>query len=194
MHSCVDRPVILIRLTIICHTSSASIALVGQGVCAMLLSNEDTADAKSVSSLRYLLLALQGAKAAAVRKLHHELGISPAQLPADSFKYLTRLHYCAGDRAIPGGEPTGWGEHEMDYILFAKADVDVEPNPEEVQSIAFVTEAELHDMMAPSNGLLWSPWFRIIVNKFLVSWWKDLDRTLATDNKANWKTIHHILE
>jgi isopentenyldiphosphate isomerase len=25
-----------------------------------------------------------------------------------------------------------WGEHEVDYVLFAKRDVAVEPNPEEV--------------------------------------------------------------
>lgn len=37
------------------------------------------------------MLALQ------VRKLLHELGIPPQQLPLDSFKYLTRLHYCAAD-------------------------------------------------------------------------------------------------
>lgn len=38
-----------------------------------------------------------GAKRAAVRKLLHELGIPPAQLPLDAFKFLTRLHYCAAD-------------------------------------------------------------------------------------------------
>ena len=38
-----------------------------------------------------------GAKRAAVRKLLHELGIPPAQLPLDQFKFLTRLHYCAAD-------------------------------------------------------------------------------------------------
>ena len=38
-----------------------------------------------------------GAKHAAVRKLQHELGIAPGALPLDSFKFLTRLHYCAAD-------------------------------------------------------------------------------------------------
>ena len=41
--------------------------------------------------------AVPGAKRAAVRKLHHELGIPTEQLPLHSFKYLTRLHYCAAD-------------------------------------------------------------------------------------------------
>jgi len=72
----------------------------------------------------------QGAKTAAVRKLRHELGIEG--LPVHSFKYLTRLHYCAADTRTYGPQAE-WGEHEMDYILFARADVGVHPNPEEVQ-------------------------------------------------------------
>ncbi len=131
---------------------------------------------------------------AAVRKLQHELGIPPEQLPARSFKFLTRLHYCAADTDPASGKPTGWGEHEMDYILFARAVVDVRANPEEVQDVAYVTEAELLQMMDPSNGLLWSPWFRIIATKFLSAWWKDLDQTLNTDDAADWKTVHHILD
>ena len=87
------------------------------------------------------------------------------------------------------GESMRW-----DYIMFARANVDVHANPEEVQKTAYVTEAELREMMEPSNGLLWSPWFRIIVTKFLTSWWKDLDRTLGTDDATDWKNIHHILE
>lgn len=38
-----------------------------------------------------------GTVAAAVRKLHHELGIAPQQVPPHRFKFLTRLHYCAAD-------------------------------------------------------------------------------------------------
>jgi isopentenyl-diphosphate delta-isomerase len=63
--------------------------------------------------------SVPGAKAAAVRKLQHELGISPQQLPADSFKFLTRLHYCAADTDTHGPNAE-WGEHEIDYILLAQ--------------------------------------------------------------------------
>ncbi len=65
---------------------------------------------------------MPGIKAAAVRKLQHELGISPASLPASSFKYLTRLHYCAADTQTHGPD-SPWGEHEVDYILVARAQV-----------------------------------------------------------------------
>lgn len=46
-----------------------------------------------------------GAKRAAQRKLEHELGINPAQVPLDAFQYLTRIHYVAPSDGL-------WGEHE----------------------------------------------------------------------------------
>lgn len=47
-------------------------------------------------------------------------------------------------------------------------------------------------MMKPESGLLWSPWFRIIVERFLVKWWKDLDETLTTDKWVDLKAIHRF--
>jgi isopentenyl-diphosphate delta-isomerase len=120
-----------------------------------------------------------GVKRAAVRKLQQELGIEPSQLPLDSFKFLTRLHYCAADDTDP--EPGCWGEHEIDYILFAQVDVDLKPNPEEVDSVKYVELEELQAMMDPSSGLRWSPWFRIIASRFLPNWWSDLHTTIHTD-------------
>jgi isopentenyl-diphosphate delta-isomerase len=49
--------------------------------------------------------AVQGVKRAAQRKLDHELGIKPAQVPIANFKFLTRIHY----KAPSDGK---WGEHE----------------------------------------------------------------------------------
>ena len=43
-----------------------------------------------------------GAKNAAVRKLNHELGIPPEELPVEQFKFLTRLHYWAADTVTHG--------------------------------------------------------------------------------------------
>lgn len=60
-----------------------------------------------------------GIKRAAARKLMHELGIPASQLSTESYRFLTRLHYCAPDN-LTYGEGAEWGEHEMDYILFAK--------------------------------------------------------------------------
>lgn len=68
--------------------------------------------------------SVPGVKNAAVRKLDHELGISLEDVPIDSFKFLTRLHYYAAD-AVTHGPNSPWGEHEIDYILFIQASVHV---------------------------------------------------------------------
>lgn len=132
-----------------------------------------------------------GAKRAAMRKLLHELGIPQEQVPLEAFKYLTRLHYCAADTGT-WGPKAEWGEHEMDYILFIQADVQVAANPEEVMGTKYVTLAELRQMMQPTSGLLWSPWFRIIAENFLERWWADLDKTLSSDAHVDTKSIHRI--
>ena len=54
--------------------------------------------------------AVMGVKRAAQRKLQHELGIEPAQVPIDNFHFLTRIHY----KAPSDGK---WGEHESEYPL-----------------------------------------------------------------------------
>ena len=37
-----------------------------------------------------------GVKRAAIRKLGHELGVPPEQLPIDKFYFVTRIHYVVG--------------------------------------------------------------------------------------------------
>lgn len=135
---------------------------------------------------------IMGVKRAAVRKLLHELGISADQVPLEKFKFLTRLHYWASDSVTHGPE-SPWGEHEIDYVLFIQADVDLDPNPEEVGATRYVTYEELTSLMNDaSNGLLWSPWFRIIVNRWLKDWWLDLERTLTTDDFVDLTTVHRF--
>jgi len=135
---------------------------------------------------------VMGAKRAAIRKLDHELGIDPGSLDIRQFKFLTRLHYWAAD-VVTHGTESPWGEHEIDYILFIRADgLNIKPHPEEVDDYKYVTLAELQEMMKPESGLLWSPWFRIIVERFLVNWWKDLDETFKTDKWVDLKSIHRF--
>ena len=134
---------------------------------------------------------VNGIKNAAIRKLKHELGIDLKLIPTSSIKYLTRLHYCAADKDTYG-EKSPWGEHEIDYILFIRADVDYEANPEEVRDTKYVTYTELKHMLATSSGLLWSPWFRVIADKLLANWWSDLDTTMTTDKFVNYDTIYRF--
>ena len=126
---------------------------------------------------------------AAIRKLEHELGVPVDTIAPKKFKYLTRLHYWAAD-VVTHGPKSPWGEHEIDYILFVQADVPLNPNPEEVGGVKYVTQKELKEQMEPSSGLLWSPWFRIIAEQFLPYWWKDLNATLTTNKWVDWTTIH----
>ena len=100
-----------------------------------------------------------GAKAAAIRKLAHELGIPRAELMAGEIKFLTRLHYWAAD-VVTHGTSSPWGEHEIDYVLFIRANVTCALNAEEVSAVEYVTQAQLKQLMDPSSGRLWSPWFR----------------------------------
>ncbi|KAK9793172.1 hypothetical protein WJX73_004249 [Symbiochloris irregularis] len=137
--------------------------------------------------------SVMGSKRAAVRKLGHELGIPAHQIPLKGFRYLTRLHYCAADPHSKGQEPQ-WGEHEMDYILFSRASVDVRPNAEEVSDIKWVTLPELKRLMAPSSGLKWSPWFRILVENHLDGWWQDLQKTLAVADEQSISGLSSILD
>lgn len=92
---------------------------------------------------------VMGAKRAAIRKLDHELGIDPKSLDINAFKFLTRLHYWAAD-VVTHGTESPWGEHEIDYILFIKADgLKVTPHPEEVDDYKYVTLAELQVRAPP---------------------------------------------
>jgi isopentenyl-diphosphate delta-isomerase type 1 len=136
-----------------------------------------------------------GVKNAAVRKLDHELGIPAHQLPLSQFKFLTRLHYWAAD-TVTHGTSSPWGEHEIDYVLFFcvknKADLTVNPHPDEVDEAKWVSPLVLQDMMADQK-LLFSPWFRLICQKWLLHiWWKDLQITMTTDKCCDYDHIHEF--
>ncbi|KAL3941770.1 MAG: hypothetical protein SGBAC_003914 [Bacillariaceae sp.] len=138
---------------------------------------------------------VMGAKYAAIRKLDHELGIPSDQLPVEKFKFLTRLHYWASD-TVTHGRDSPWGEHEIDYVLFFcvknKGELTIKPHPDEVDAITWVSPQKLDEMMNDSS-LLFSPWFRIICKKWLVtSWWKDLKQTMTTDDHCDYTTIHEF--
>ncbi|KAI9789813.1 MAG: isopentenyl-diphosphate delta-isomerase idi1 [Peltula sp. TS41687] len=111
--------------------------------------------------------AIQGVRRAAQRKLGHELGIKAAQVPLDQFHFLTRIHY----KAPSDGK---WGEHEIDYILFIKADVDLDVNPNEVRDVRYVSEEDLRSMFGRAD-LPFTPWFQLICNTMLFEWWQNLD-------------------
>lgn len=107
--------------------------------------------------------AVLGVKRAAQRKLDQELGIKPEQVPLDKFEFLTRIHY----KAPSDGK---WGEHEIDYILFIRADVDVNANQNEARDSKYVTADELRQLFEQPD-LKFTPWFKLICNSMLFEWW-----------------------
>lgn len=145
--------------------------------------------------------SVQGVRRAAVRKLDQELGIKASQVPIDDFKFLTRIHYKAPSDGKWGeheGKSSGRGEasstelryartvlsqgsmltaHPVDYILFIKADVDLNINPNEVRDSAFVTQDELKAMFQ-DKSLKFTPWFKLICETMLFEWWSHLNSGL----------------
>lgn len=126
--------------------------------------------------------AVMGVKRAAQRKLDHELGIKPEQVPIENFRFLTRIHY----KAPSDGK---WGEHEIDYILFIKANVDLKPSPNEVQATQYVSPDRLKQLFEDPS-LKFTPWFKLICNSLLFEWWANLNSGL--EKYMNDEKIHRM--
>lgn len=126
-----------------------------------------------------------GVKRAAQRKLKHELGIEPEQIPLEDFHYITRIHYQA-----PCDNPI-WGEHEIDYVLFLQKDVTVKPEPNEVQSYVYCSPQQVKELLqkAKSNHEKVSPWFALIAENMLDGWWEKLKDLDAIKNHS---TVHRM--
>ena len=65
----------------------------------------------------------------------------------------------------------------VDYILFIKADVDLEPNLNEVQATRYATANDLRNMFDDTK-LKFTPWFKLICDAMLFEWWEHLDSGL----------------
>ncbi|ERE80404.1 isopentenyl-diphosphate Delta-isomerase 1-like protein [Cricetulus griseus] len=111
-----------------------------------------------------------GVKRAAQRRLKAELGIPLEEVDPNEMHYLTRIYYKAQSDGI-------WGEHEIDYILFLKKNVTLNPDPNEIKSYCYVSKEELKELVkkAASGEVKLTPWFKIIVDTFLFKWWDNLN-------------------
>ncbi|KAL3688924.1 hypothetical protein R1sor_015233 [Riccia sorocarpa] len=129
-----------------------------------------------------------GVRNAAQRKLHDELGIVAKDAPVDDFTPLGRILY----KAPSDGK---WGEHEVDYLLFMKREVDLEPNPDEVADVQYVNKEQLQELVrkakAGEDGVKLSPWFQLVVENFLYDWWKKLEEGTLLES-ADMKHIHRL--
>ncbi len=124
-----------------------------------------------------------GVISAAIRKLEQELGINPTEISPDAFRLISRMIYKARADDI-------WVEHELDHILFARADVRLTLNHNEVEEVRWVDEKELGLLVngSPQNGEVIAPWFLHIKDLFLDHWWDNLDDMDSLIDEE----IHHI--
>ena len=107
-----------------------------------------------------------GVKIAAIRKLDQELGIAADSLNIDDFVFITKMRYSARMNA-------DWIEREIDHILMIQADVELNPNPNEVSNVKWVSATELEDMLVePDGDDVIAPWFRCIAARLMnEEWW-----------------------
>jgi len=65
----------------------------------------------------------------------------------------------------------------VDYILFIKANVDLDINKNEVQATRYVTSEELKQLFQDPT-LKFTPWFKLICESMLFEWWAHLESGL----------------
>ena len=114
----------------------------------------------------------KGSKVAAIRKMQQELGIPIDTIAENNIHFITRMMYRARADDI-------WVEHELDHILYARApkNMKIQPNPNEIAEVEWVTQAELENWLednTDSKGVI-APWFRLIAENILPEWWGNLD-------------------
>lgn len=77
----------------------------------------------------------------------------------------------------------------VDYILFIKAKVDLNPNKNEVQATQYVSADELKNLFKQPD-LKFTPWFKLICESMLFEWWGSLESGL--DKYTNEQEIRRM--
>ena len=80
-----------------------------------------------------------GVRNATQRKLLGELGIPAKDASVDQFTPLGCMLYTAPSDGK-------WGEHEFDYLLFTVRDTNVNPNPDEVADVKYMSRNDLKEL------------------------------------------------
>ena len=112
-----------------------------------------------------------GVKRAAIRKLEQELGIHPSQVPIEKFDFVTKMRY-------QSRQDEEWIEREVDHCLVIHADVELNPNPNEVEEIKWVSKDKLEEMLVAESEEIIAPWFRCIAARVMTDDMGDVSHLL----------------
>ena len=125
-----------------------------------------------------------GVKRAAVRKLVQELGVNADAISVDDFQFVTRFMYSARMNET-------WVEREVDHVLLYYGDLEINPNPSEIEDVRWINEDELESMLIDENEII-APWFRVIAARLMDrSWW---EQSATSDEKIHdMGDISHML-
>ncbi|CAO1941711.1 unnamed protein product [Urochloa humidicola] len=131
-----------------------------------------------------------GVRNAAQRKLLDELGIPAEDAPIDQFTPVGRMLYMAPSDGK-------WSEHELTHILFIVRDVKLQPNPDEIADVKYVNREQLKELIrkadAGEDGVKVSPWFRLMVDNFVMGWWDHVEKGTLSE-AADMETVHNLKE
>ena len=75
-----------------------------------------------------------------MRKLVQELGVNADAISVDDFQFITRFMYSARMNET-------WVEREVDHVLLYYGDLEINPNPSEIEDVRWVNEDELESML-----------------------------------------------
>jgi hypothetical protein len=119
-----------------------------------------------------------------------------------SIEPITVITTCSLTNSTPPLLPLShspWGEHEIDYVLFYtipnKDALTIKGHPDEVDDVKWVSQEELQ-IMFDDSSLLFSPWFRLICQRWMVGpdgWWSNLKESMSPKSKyMDYTTIHRF--
>lgn len=122
-----------------------------------------------------------GVRKAAIRRANFELGISMDAIKLHELQLVNKIAYRAES---DGGV---WGEAEIDYIFVLRKKLELNPNPEEVQSQRYLTKEAMQDLLLnyKKYNIKITPWVRLLAKDFLFNYWDNLHdlRSVAQPNK-----------
>nr|XP_034366931.1 isopentenyl-diphosphate delta-isomerase 2-like [Arvicanthis niloticus] len=111
-----------------------------------------------------------GVRRAALRRLQAELGIPQDQITIKDITFMNRFYHKSPSDDI-------WGDHEIAYLLLVRKDLMLNPDAREVRSYCYMSQEDVQELLdrgARGEEKI-TPWFRTIVEGFLLPWWPHLE-------------------